>query len=97
MAIHCRITIRNYCPMRLIEEFPDEPLVASSLNRPIPKEKVITRCINATDRPLTFQSGATIGTYMGVETPQVKEDDPLLCDTWLTSINGMPAHFEELF
>ena len=60
MAIHCRITTRNYSPIGLIEGLPNGPPVASSLNQPGPKRQVIIRCMNTT----------------GVETPQVDEDDP---------------------
>ncbi|XP_067929672.1 uncharacterized protein [Watersipora subatra] len=94
MAIHCHITTQNYCPMKLIEGFPDGPPVASSLNKPGPKGRVITRCMNAMERSLTFRSGATIGTYTGVETPQVEEDDPLLSEAGPTSINGVLAQLE---
>ena len=97
MAIHCRITTRNYCPMGLIKRFPNGPPVASSLNQPGSKGQVITRCMNATERSLTFRSGAIISIYTGVETPQIKEYDPLLCGAGSTSINRVPAHLEELF
>ncbi|XP_067939761.1 uncharacterized protein [Watersipora subatra] len=83
--------------MVLIEELLDRPPVASSLNQPGPKGQVITHCMNTTERPLTFRSGATIGSYTAVEALLVEEDDPLLVDAGPTSINGVVAYLEELF
>ncbi|XP_067949985.1 uncharacterized protein [Watersipora subatra] len=97
MAIHCQITMQNYCTMGLIEGFSDEPSVASSLNQPRLKRQVIIHCINTTEQPLTFWSGATIGTYTGVDTTQVEEIDSLLYEARPTSANEVPVHLEELF
>ncbi|XP_067943430.1 uncharacterized protein [Watersipora subatra] len=97
MAIHCRITTRSYCSIGMIEGFPDGPLVASSLNQPRPKGHGITQCLNVTERSLTLQSEAPISTYTGVDTTQVKGDDPLLYEAGLTSIYVVPARLEKLF
>ena len=76
--------------------FPDGLPAANSLNQPGSKRQVIIRCMNATEQPLTFRSGATIGTYTGVDTPQVEDDDPLLYKAGPTSANEVPVHLKEL-
>ena len=89
MALHCSITKQNYCSMGLIEGFSDGPSVASSLNQPGLKGQVIARCLNTMGQLLTLKSSATIDTYIGVNSPQIEEDDSLLWTTGSTPTNDV--------
>ena len=67
MAVQCRVTTRNYYPLGVIEGEAEGMLLAASLNRPDRAGRVMVRCLNVTNQPLTLAAGITVGTYTGVE------------------------------
>ena len=67
MTVQCRVTTRNYYPLGVIEGETEGVLLAASLNRPDRAGRVMVRCLNTTNQPLTLAAGTTVGTYTGVE------------------------------
>ena len=67
MTVQCRVTTRNYYPLGIIEGETEGVLLAASLNRPDRAGRVMVRCLNITNQPLTLAAGTTVGTYTGVE------------------------------
>ena len=76
MAVPCRVTTRNFCPLGVIEGQTDGLPVATSLNRPGAHGKVVARCLNVTGHPMRVKAGTTIGTFTGVEEKQVEDFQP---------------------
>ena len=83
MAVQCRVTTKNFCPIGIIEEHTDGPPVATSLNRPGIQGRVIARCLNLTNQPMRLKAGATIGSFTGVEEKQVDDLQPLTSKIFL--------------
>ena len=74
MAILGRVTSRNYSPIGLVEGRPEGPLIATSVNMPNEKGKVVVRCLNPTEQPLIIPSGTTIGTYSAVKKADIQDE-----------------------
>ena len=101
MTVPCRVTTRNFCPLGVIEGQADGLPIATSLNRPGVHGKMVARCLNLTNQPMTLRAGATIGTFTGVEEAQVEDLQPLapceVKDINLTRMAEVPEHLEELY
>ena len=104
MAVPCRVTTRNFCPLGVIEGRKDGLPVAASLNRPGVQGRTVTRCLNLTDQPTRLKAGTTIGTFTGVEEKQVEDLQPLTVDkeetspvTSMTEGNRVPEHLVKLY
>lgn len=76
MTIHRRVTIRNFCPIRLTESQPGGLSVAISLNRPGCNRQVVVECLNFSKQPVKLRAVSVIGTFTRVEMNKV--DDQLL-------------------
>ena len=104
MAVPCRVTTRNFCPLGVIEGQKDGLPVAASLNRPGVQGRTVTRCLNLTDQPMRLKAGTTIGTFTGVEEKQVEGLQPLSTEkeetspvTSMTKGNGVSEHLVKLY
>ena len=101
MTVPCRVTTRNFCPVGVIEGQTDGLPVATSLNRPGVRGKMVARCLNLTNQPMTLKAGATIGTFTGVEEEQVEDLQPLtpceVQDVGTTQMTEVPDHLAELY
>ena len=101
MTVPCRVTTRNFCPVGVIERQTDGLPVATSLNRPGVRGKMVARCLNLTNQPMTLKAGATIGTFTGVEEEQVEDLQPLtpceVQDVGTTQMTEVPDHLAELY
>ena len=67
MTIQCRVTTKNYFPLGIIEGETKGAILAASLNQPDRAGRVMVRCLNLTNQPVTLAAGITVGTYTGVE------------------------------
>ena len=56
MTVQCRVTTKNYYPLGIIEGETGGALLAASLNRPERAGRVMVRCLNLTNQPLTISS-----------------------------------------
>ena len=104
MAVPCRVTTKNFCPVRVIEGQADGLPVATSLNRPRVHGKVTARCLNLTNLPMRLKARTAIGTFAGVEEKQLEDFQPLggceVADIGVnqeTDGNGVPKHLKGLY
>ena len=104
MAVPCRVTTRNFCPLGVIEGQTDGLPVATSLNRPGAHGKVVARCLNVTGQPIRLKAGTTIGTFTGVEERQVEDFQPQALReaaavkvTQETDVDEVPEHLKGLY
>ena len=49
MTVPCRVTTQNFCPLGVIERQTDGLPIATSLNRPGVRVKMVARCLNLTN------------------------------------------------
>ena len=73
MAVPCRVTTKNFCPLGVIEGQTDGLPVATSLNRPGAQGRVVARCLNLTGQLMKLKAGTTIGTKNQVKELLKKE------------------------
>ena len=104
MAVPCRVSTKNFCPLGVIEGQTDGLPVATSLNRPGAHGRVVARCLNLTGQPMKLKAGTTIGTFTGVEEKQVESFQPLTSSeatdikiTQETDGNQVPEHLTGLY
>ena len=75
--------------------------IATSLNRPGVRGKMVARCLNLTNQSMTLKAGATIGTFTVVEEEQVEDLQPLtpceVQDISATQVMEVPDHLPELY
>lgn len=72
MNIQYRVTVRNLCPIGLIEGQPGGMPVATSLNQPEKNGQLVARYFNFTEQPMRLSAGSTIVMFTGVEEDPVK-------------------------
>ena len=99
--ITCRVTTRNHPEMGMVESTNPEIPLASSLNKPGRDGRIIVRCLNPSDVPITIKAGQVVGTFKSVEDDDVCNSDenveePRQADN---SSDGLtvPAHLEGMF
>ena len=97
VTLLCRVASKSYCPVGLVEPLPGGVPLATSLNQPDEKGRLIVRCLNPTDQPVELKNGTTIGTYTGVEDEEVDDRPSLDAPESQSDMYEVPAHLQELF
>ena len=62
-----RATIRSFAPLGVAEGRKEDLLLASTLNRPDQKGRVLLRCFNCSDQTLKVATGSIVGELIAVE------------------------------
>ena len=99
--ILCRVSNGGTSPTGLIEGCGEKLQVASSLNKPDSKGRVVIRCLNPSLSSMTLPAGSLLGTYQRVEEGMICGDEsphaagaaPSPSDQY----HPIPSHLKELF
>ena len=97
VTLLCRVASKSYCPVGMVEPLPGGVPLATSLNQPDEKGRLIVRCLNPTDQPVVLKNGTAIGTYTGVETEEVDDRPSLDAPASQLDKPEVPAHLQEMF
>lgn len=98
-TILCRINTNNSFPVGAVSGNGKDWKMASSVNQPDHKGRLMVRCLNPSDEPIQLRSGLCVGRYYGLEENEVSScpHDVYINDVnTMTEPNEIPEHLRDL-